>query len=273
MGVFSLGALKNSAVLNFRFGRLYEKYKLSTPTPLILPCHAKENLRRLSGLQLCFSSDGERRSCCSHHGGVCSCKNERAVCCDGQYSATCGCNSRDISNGLENSMRPSLRLSLVLMAVILLCACSTPYQRDGFRGGHSDLLLDSNTYRVSFRGNGYTSSDKVETYLLYRCAELTVNKGFDYFVIIDRNAEARQSLYTTSGTFSSSTSFSGNAAYTSGSYSPGVTIPITRHRATVMIKTFKGVKPDMSGAFTAKELRDNLRSQVSGLDADSTEIR
>lgn len=33
-----------------------------------------------------------KRGCCSWHGGVCGCKNGRAVvCCDGSYSPTCGC--------------------------------------------------------------------------------------------------------------------------------------------------------------------------------------
>jgi hypothetical protein len=33
----------------------------------------------------------EHRGCCSHHHGVCDCKDDRAVCCDGQLSPTCGC--------------------------------------------------------------------------------------------------------------------------------------------------------------------------------------
>jgi hypothetical protein len=33
----------------------------------------------------------EHRGCCSHHGGVCGCKNDRAVCCDRGFSPTCGC--------------------------------------------------------------------------------------------------------------------------------------------------------------------------------------
>ena len=32
-----------------------------------------------------------RRGCCSHHGGVCGCSGGRAVCCDGTYSPSCGC--------------------------------------------------------------------------------------------------------------------------------------------------------------------------------------
>ena len=34
----------------------------------------------------------ERRGCCSHHGGVCGCSHGSAVCCDGSYSPSCGCN-------------------------------------------------------------------------------------------------------------------------------------------------------------------------------------
>ena len=33
-----------------------------------------------------------RQGCCSHHGGVCGCGSGRAVCCDGSYSPSCGCN-------------------------------------------------------------------------------------------------------------------------------------------------------------------------------------
>ena len=48
---------------------------------------------------VCESTDGEdviflaRRGCCSHHGGVCGCDNDkdRIVCCDGTYSPTCTC--------------------------------------------------------------------------------------------------------------------------------------------------------------------------------------
>jgi len=37
------------------------------------------------------SQDAERSGCCSHHRGVCGCSFGRAVCCDGSYSPTCGC--------------------------------------------------------------------------------------------------------------------------------------------------------------------------------------
>ena len=38
-----------------------------------------------------LSSEFGRSGCCSHHGGVCGCKDGRALCCDGVKSPTCGC--------------------------------------------------------------------------------------------------------------------------------------------------------------------------------------
>ena len=38
------------------------------------------------------------QGCCSHHQGVCGCSGGRAVCCDGQYSPSCGCNSDSIKD-------------------------------------------------------------------------------------------------------------------------------------------------------------------------------
>ena len=33
-----------------------------------------------------------RSGCCSHHGGVCGCgSNRRTICCDGNFSPSCGC--------------------------------------------------------------------------------------------------------------------------------------------------------------------------------------
>lgn len=33
----------------------------------------------------------EKRGCCSHYKGVCGCEDNRAKCCDGTLSPTCGC--------------------------------------------------------------------------------------------------------------------------------------------------------------------------------------
>jgi hypothetical protein len=105
----------------------------------------------------------------------------------------------------------------------------------------------------------------VEVYPLYRCAEIAAQKGFDYFVIVDKGGGPSQSFYNTPGTYSSSTTFTGNMAHTSGTYTPGATVPITRHRSTVVIKMFNGQRPDLPNAYIAKELIQNLRQQITSL--------
>ncbi|AKQ42971.1 hypothetical protein CP97_14435 [Aurantiacibacter atlanticus] len=78
--------------------------------------------------------------------------------------------------------------------VIAGCASrSTPYQpiasANRIAGGYSDERLGEDRYRVSFAGNTLTSREKVESYLLFRAAELTLEQGRDWFAIEDRVVE------------------------------------------------------------------------------------
>ncbi len=161
-------------------------------------------------------------------------------------------------------------LFLIGMA-LLLNACATMYQPVGFTGGYSHVQIDANTYRVSFRGNGYTSRDLVETYLMYRCAELTAEAGHDYFVIVGGGTDARHGLVTTPGTYKSTTTGSamalGNTAYgsatTTGTYTPGQTFIITKQSGAAIIKVFKGEKPsDNPSAFVAREVLQYLGPNI-----------
>jgi hypothetical protein len=74
---------------------------------------------------------------------------------------------------------------IALSASCLLTNCATSYQPLSFTGGYSDQRLDSNTAQVSFRGNGYTAPETVHSYLLRRCAEVTLQNGYNYFVLVD----------------------------------------------------------------------------------------
>ncbi|WP_231568386.1 CC0125/CC1285 family lipoprotein [Novosphingobium malaysiense] len=80
-----------------------------------------------------------------------------------------------------------------------LAACSTmgstPYQplsaTSPAAGGFSEMRIAPDQYRVTFAGNRLTSRETVESYLLYRAAELTVEQGYDWFAIVDREVEHR----------------------------------------------------------------------------------
>jgi hypothetical protein len=77
-----------------------------------------------------------------------------------------------------------LKLSTLFLIFIFLSNCSTPYQPKGALGGYSQEKILDSVYRVKFEGNQHLKPQKVQNYLMYRCAELTQEIGYEYFAII-----------------------------------------------------------------------------------------
>ena len=65
-----------------------------------------------------------------------------------------------------------------------LAGCATAYQPKSFTGGYSDRLIDDNTAYVTFRGNGFTPQETVQQYLLRRRADITIDRGYNYFIVV-----------------------------------------------------------------------------------------
>ncbi|MCW3847607.1 hypothetical protein OF829_10160 [Sphingomonas sp. LB-2] len=92
----------------------------------------------------------------------------------------------------------------MLMGSVALASCATPtpYQpavgAGQYRTGYWDEQVDGDHFRVSFAGNSLTSRETVERYLLYRAAELTLQHGFDHFVLVSRDTETRTETYVDS---------------------------------------------------------------------------
>ncbi|MDB5447916.1 MAG: hypothetical protein JWQ97_3233 [Phenylobacterium sp.] len=83
--------------------------------------------------------------------------------------------------------------AVALAAALAGCATPTPYQPNipgqATSGGYSEVRIESNRWRVTFAGNSLTARETVEGYLLYRAAELTIQQGYDWFSIVDRNTQ------------------------------------------------------------------------------------
>ena len=81
-----------------------------------------------------------------------------------------------------------------------MVGCATPYQPLGFTGGYSELPLSDNVFKVSFAGNGYTGRNTVADYALLRSAEVSLSKGYRYFIVTDERSYSDHSTFTTPST-------------------------------------------------------------------------
>jgi hypothetical protein len=86
-----------------------------------------------------------------------------------------------------------------LSAGLAACATPTPYQPNlkgqSASGGYSEIRVEPNRFRVNFAGNSLTTRETVEGYLLFRAAELTVQNGYDWFTVVDRDTDKQSRTY------------------------------------------------------------------------------
>lgn len=167
----------------------------------------------------------------------------------------------------------TLKVCSITLLLALTSACSTGYHGSGTLGGipfggYSDTRYTANTAEVSFDGNIFTSQATAQNYLLYRCAEVTRNNGYDYFIItststspMNVNVATRTSyngyvteppkLYTA---YNKTESY--RSSYISGT---GCTYPgdycKEQHKVVAIIKMFRGnVPPDAARAYNANDV-------------------
>lgn len=102
---------------------------------------------------------------------------------------------------MHRTARPSSLAAGLLIGAALLsgCATPTPYHAASLTDpahadGYHELSLEPERWRVVFAGNSLTSRETVETYLLYRAAELTLNNGYDWFQAVERDTDEHVTL-------------------------------------------------------------------------------
>jgi hypothetical protein len=154
-------------------------------------------------------------------------------------------------------------LSIVALMFGLLSGCVTPYQPKSFSGGYSESQLGTNMFTVAFQGNGNTSYELAADFCLLRSAEITLENGFRYFVVVESYKDFGEFLvtkptqsYTTWSIYASGNFAHGNArTATYGGQTYFISTPSTENT----ILCFKD-KPEVDGLlfdaeFVAKTIR------------------
>lgn len=158
-----------------------------------------------------------------------------------------------------------MRRATIIFATALLAACATatPYQPLTKGQGYAEQKIEGGRYRISFAGNDLTPRQTVENYLLYRAAELTLQQGQDYFLMVEPSTEA-QTTYTQHvnvlgsygryGWYPRSYLGAGLGASSAGS---------TEYEAQAYVLMRSGKKPEGDArAFDAREVKQNLEPLI-----------
>lgn len=155
---------------------------------------------------------------------------------------------------------PPVRTLAALAALSLLAACSGPAAYAPALDsdtGYSERQIEGNRYRVQFQGNTLTDRATVETYLLYRAAEVTLESGNDHFRVVDQDVEPT-TFYRGDGPGVGVGVFGSNVHRhgTGFGLSLGTTLqPSTSYQAVANILVFKGPKPEGdANAYDAREV-------------------
>jgi hypothetical protein len=181
---------------------------------------------------------------------------------------------------------PAIIVAALLVLGLAACETATPYQPLArgtvVSGGYSDQMLDDTHFRVTFSGNDTTPREQVESYLLYRAAELTSSKGFDWFEMVDRHTqntgESFVEPYGPWGYWSPTWRFRGRRGgwfygggfgYWGDPWGPyGDLDTINRYSASAEVVIGHGPKPAGDArAFDARQVMQNLEPKIVRPDA------
>ena len=180
------------------------------------------------------------------------------------------------------------------VAVLSACATSTPYQeasKPGAFDGFSQQLIENDRARVTFAGNSLTERETVENYLIYRAAELAVERGFETFTLTERDTEEKTRLSGTGSSFgggfynpyfrysyfspgfgwsrgSRFSSFGGRGFRGGfggfGGFNNSIHVrEITKYRATAEVKFDRFKRPGSDNSFNAREVLQNLGPTIT----------
>jgi hypothetical protein len=133
---------------------------------------------------------------------------------------------------------------------------TTEYQaRDFFGEGYSESRIGERTYKVDFQCSQETPESLCEGYLFRRCAELTRNAGFDYFVMETHDTVIKEKDIVVPGHYNTITSGSGRDKTTTHVFQPGYTVKDRYPVSQATISMYRGKIPgDMINAYTPADI-------------------
>ncbi len=148
--------------------------------------------------------------------------------------------------------------AIMLLALLsLVQGCATQYYAYTGNSGYYEKPLSKDMFEVSFKGNENTSKERTKNFALLRSAELALENGYNYFVLLDQKTKVVNKTHYVPKTYRTITYPSGSTRTISeGGYSYIVKEPV----ATNIIVGFKE-KPVNTASYDAKLVVKDLKKE------------
>lgn len=146
---------------------------------------------------------------------------------------------------------------------LLLTGCTTNsyHSLDG-KIGYTDFKLSNDTYMVTFHGGRKASQSQVYEYALRRCAEVTKQNGYNYFLVVDSSSSVSKQKYTTpieanttSGYTAPNYGWGSTNTNSTTTFTGGQTFESEKHSVSI---TFKMYKDNEKNSFSANDVLSNF---------------
>ena len=161
------------------------------------------------------------------------------------------------------------RSAVAMVGILGLVACGTPtpYQPALDGRGYAEQAIEDDRYRISFSGNTLTSRETAETYMLYRAAEITLQRRYDHFVVVDSGVERRTTFVSTTtgfGSLAGFRSFHRGSPFGFGGFATTTSRSRDRYEAFANIVMRSGDKPsDDPDAYDAQNVLETLAPTIT----------
>jgi hypothetical protein len=166
-------------------------------------------------------------------------------------------------HNIAGSRSPRILPALIILTALAGCVHPTPYKAaaNDATDGYTTQQIESNRFHISFKGNSQTTRQTVDSYMLYHAAEVTIQNGFDYFVI-DNRAVDKDTAYENYGD-TLAWGWGGGWGFRRGfGFAEPDTVysqPINSYDAVADIVLFHGAKPtNQPDAYDAREVLNAL---------------
>lgn len=157
-----------------------------------------------------------------------------------------------------------MRKVLILFLCLWLGGCTTGYHKRSWTGGYSDIQIQDDIFKITFDGNTNTGSDRAENFALLRSAEVALENGYKYFIIIESRTKTQPEAYTIPAITQTAGSVEGETFQRTTTVSGGQTYVYQNPGVAYTIKCFKDKPQDSSTlVYDAQQVRANLKRQYN----------